>query len=360
MAAEARIAGAALLAYGVVLLATPLALRAACRLDFYDRPVGYKRHGRPTPYLGGTAVLLGVIAAGLVFADGFESYSPILLSALALWAVGTLDDRVLLGPAPRVLAAMFVALFLSRTGLGWDVFAGDVANDVLTVIWVVAVVNAFNLMDNLDGACSTVAAISSAGVAAIGAVQADYELAALAAALSGGALAFLRFNLAVPARIFLGDGGSMPLGFLVAATAIQATRGIGDRWSPVLVAAMCVGLVLFDTTLVILSRLRRRVPVLSGGRDHVTHRIFSRVASTRRVALALAGAQAALCGAALVATVSDDGTLALIFAASWMAVGLAALAGFEISYRGMSSEHLLGSLYSGSGEPMSGPSEGGA
>ena len=337
MPAEVRIAAAASVAFAMVLALTPLAVRAACRLDFYDRPEGYKKHGKPTPYLGGTAVVLAVILAGLAFGDGSGRYGPIILGALALGAVGTLDDRVLLGPVSRLVVTMLVALLLSTTGLGWAIFTSDVANDALTVLWIAAVVNAFNLMDNLDGACSTVAATSSAGIAVIGALQDRYELAALAAALSAASLAFLRFNLTIPARIFLGDGGSMPVGFIVAATAMQATRGVGDELAPLLVAALLVGLVIFDTTLVIASRLRRRVHVLSGGRDHVTHRIFGRVASTRRVALALAGTQAALCATGLVAAHADDASLVLLLAGTWMAVGVAALAGFETGYGRMNA-----------------------
>jgi len=149
-------------------------------------------------------------------------------------------------------------------------------------------------MDNLDGATGTVASAAAAGVGVLAAIQGDWALAALVFALAGACLGFLRYNLAAPARIFLGDGGSMPIGFVVAAT-VMAVPGQGAIGFPaVLVAIPLVGLPVLDTALVMVSRWRRRVSLVSGARDHLTHRLLQRVRSPREVAVALAAVQGGL------------------------------------------------------------------
>lgn len=292
-----RLALAFLIAGGATLALTPLAIRLAHRTSFYDHPVGYKKHFRPTPYLGGTAVVAGLLLPAALLARGFDGLLPVAAAALALLGLGTLDDRRGLGPLPRLLAEAAAGGALYAAGVGWSVFSADALNLAFTIVFVVGVVNAYNLMDNLDGATGTVAAVSGAVLGILAASHGDAALGALALALSGACAGFLRFNLTSPARIFLGDGGSMPIGFLLAATvmAMPGTAHLG--WVLIPVTVVLVGLPAFDTALVVVSRLRREVGVFSGGRDHLTHRLLTRLGSTRRVALALAGSQAALCGA---------------------------------------------------------------
>src|SRR5207248_11415996 len=157
---------------------------------------------------------------------------------------------------------------------------GDFA---LTVASVVIAVNAFNLMDNIDGACGSVTAVACAGTGALAAIKGEWTIAALAFALSGACAGFLPFNLAGPARIFLGDGGSMPAGFLVAAL-VMATAWHGRGGDPaVVVGALLAGLPIFDAALVSYARIRRGVSVMTGGRDHLTHRLLLHLRSPRAV-----------------------------------------------------------------------------
>jgi len=314
LSAEARIVAALGLSLCAVLVATPVAIRTAQRIGFYDRPAGYKGHAAPTPYLGGAAVIAGFLAGALAIAGDLARLAPILVCALLLFVVGTLDDRVNLGPAPRVAveAAAAVALFVA--GLGWHVFNGDAANLALTVAWVVGVVNAFNLMDNMDGAAGTVAVLSSIGAAVLALSVGDNAIAALSIALCGACLGFLPFNLSAPARIFLGDGGSMPIGFVVSAAIMAIPLGDAEGWHRLLVAALLIAPVVVDTTLVTVSRRRAGVAVAKGGRDHITHRLRSRFPSPRAVALVLAAGHAAACGTALaIADLGDAWT-----AAAWV------------------------------------------
>jgi UDP-GlcNAc:undecaprenyl-phosphate GlcNAc-1-phosphate transferase len=206
--------------------------------------------------------------------------------------VGTVDDRYGLGPLTRMAIEVGVGAVLYAGGVGWTFFSSDALDFAFTVVFVVGVVNAYNLMDNMDGATATVAGVSAA-VLGVLAAQRSVALAAIAFALSGACLGFLRFNLASPARIFLGDGGSMPIGFVVAAL-IMAMPGTGHLgWAVVPVAVVLVGLPALDTTLVVVSRLRRGAGVFTGGRDHLTHRLRVKLGSARRIALVLGASQAA-------------------------------------------------------------------
>lgn len=281
------------------LLLTPLAIAAARRTSFYDHPHGYHLHPRPTPLLGGAAVLAATLIAAGAVGIGRQLVVP-LIAAGAMWLIGTRDDRVPVAPKWRVLAATGGAVALIVAGQGWNTAAGGAVDAVLTIVWVVGLVNAFNLMDNLDGSCATVAAVAAAGVGVLGAIKGQVGVAVVAFALCGACAGFLPWNLAGPARIFLGDGGSMPIGFLLAALAMAVARHSQAGKAGILVGALLMGVAIFDTALVSFSRLRRGVTLVTGGRDHFSHRLLLLLHSPRRVAAVLASAQAALCAFAIV------------------------------------------------------------
>lgn len=314
----------------VVLAATPLAIRLAERTGFHDRPAGYKGHAAPTPYLGGAAVVAGWEVGALVAGTGGSRLGWILVCALVLWAVGTADDRVTVSPLARVLVEAGAAGLLVAVGLGWSISGSPVADAAITVVWLVAVSNAFNLMDNMDGAACTVALFSALGTAVVAFTLGNPALGALSVALCGACLAFLRFNLAGPARIFLGDGGSMPIGFVVGAAIMALPVHHAPGWHRLATGVLLAGLPLVDTGLVILSRRRAGVPLLQGGRDHLTHRLARRLGSARVVALALGAVQAALGGVALWLANSGAGSPVVVWALLLVA-GTAALAVMETS-----------------------------
>jgi UDP-N-acetylmuramyl pentapeptide phosphotransferase/UDP-N-acetylglucosamine-1-phosphate transferase len=139
-------------------------------------------------------------------------------------------------------------------------------------MWIVGLTNSFNLMDNMDGAASAVAAVCAAGLALQSLVRGDVALAALAVALAGACVGFLPYNLraGAPVRIFLGDGGSMPIGFIVAAIAMNIPVGEQLGWTVLLVAALLLAIPMLATLLVVVSRTRRGVSIVTAGRDHLT------------------------------------------------------------------------------------------
>jgi len=307
-----------------VLVATPVAIRVAGWLDFHDSPASHKGHARPTPYLGGTALMAGFLVGAVALGGGFWRLGPIVGGALVLWVVGTLDDRRTVTPQLRVLAAIGAATLLFAGGLGWSIVDQPFVDYVLTVLWVVGLVNAFNLMDNMDGASSTIASLSALGAAVLAISLGDPVLGALALGLVGACLGFLPYNLARPsARIFLGDGGSMPMGFVVAAAIMALPLGGEAGWHRLLAAVLLAGLPILDTSLVMVSRHRAGISLLQGGTDHLTHRLRRRLSSARAVALVLAGMQALLCLIAF--SVTQLGDLSVAFVWATLVVGAAAV-----------------------------------
>ena len=317
-------------AAGLAQISVPLAIRLALATGFLDHPVGYKQHRRATPYLGGLGLMAAALPVALVVGGGSEVL-VIVACAAGLCLVGIADDRVHLGPVTRVFAEFVAAFALWQSDLGWLLFDEGVLNLALTTLWVVGIVNAFNLMDNLDGAAGSVGAVSAAGVGVLAATQGETAIAATAFALAGACAGFLRFNLARLSRVFLGDGGSMPLGFLIAAgvTSIPQIGGFGT--AAVFAVVPLVGLVVLDTTLVVVSRVRRGVGVFTGGRDHLTHRLLDLLGTPRLVAGALAGVQAALCALGFMLY---NSTIVTVFSAStaYVLLGAAAIAALEWPY----------------------------
>ncbi len=286
----------------VVYAATPYAILIADRLQFYDKPAGYKGHAHPTPYLGGAALMGGFVIAVLVAAGDWNKTIPLVGGMGLLWVVGTVDDRRTVPPGWRVLVELALAWMVWVSGLGWHLGAGSLVDLGVTCVWIVAVVNAFNLFDNMDGAASTMALVVSTGAAILGVVRGDAWLAVGAASLGGACLGFLPRNLSFPARIFLGDGGSMPMGFAVAVLVIVAASTSAVAWRSLLVGLLLVGIPALDTCLVIVSRRRRGVPILKGGRDHLTHRARRFLPSARAVALTLGAVQAVVSVLAILAS----------------------------------------------------------
>jgi UDP-GlcNAc:undecaprenyl-phosphate GlcNAc-1-phosphate transferase len=255
---------------GVALAATPLARSVANRSGLVDRPARHKAHRRATPYLGGIAIAAAVIAGRLARSPTrLGAVTAALAVVIAL--VGLLDDDRYVPPRWRITieaacagGAVLAGLRITGAGVAWL----DVA---VTVLLLVGVTNAINLMDNLDGLAAGVTAAGAAGAGIIAALGGDGSTSVDAASLVGACLAFLVFN-ARPASIFMGDAGSLFLGFLLTAVAIRAGVGLPEPASLV-VPLLILGLPIADTTTVVLARLRHDRSPFQGGRDHLSHRL---------------------------------------------------------------------------------------
>src|SRR5436190_1332043 len=167
MRPELSIPLAFLVAAFVTWAVTPVAIRVAFATGFLDKPAGYKGHGNPTPYLGGSAIMVGLLVAALAY-EGVSARLGILgACAVVLWVVGTADDRLNISPLLRLGLEVGIAGVLYASGNGWSALGIGPIDLLLTIVWVVGIVNAVNLMDNMDGAAATVVGISATGTGAL-------------------------------------------------------------------------------------------------------------------------------------------------------------------------------------------------
>jgi UDP-GlcNAc:undecaprenyl-phosphate GlcNAc-1-phosphate transferase len=252
---------------------TPILRQAALQLGIVDKPDGrLKKHQDAIPYLGGVAVFAAYLLTIGVLTN-FEDRETLglLLSGCIALLVGLIDDFGVLTPKQKMLGQVLAALVLIKSGTFIKLqFLGYLAIP-LTVLWIVAVTNAFNIIDIMDGLASGVAAVAAVSIAAANHMAGRDSQAFLAAVLAGAAIGFLRHNFH-PAKIFLGDAGSMFMGFMLAALSMNAgyTRvNLLAVISPVLI----LGIPLFDLLLVMIIRWRKGIPVTKGSPDHFALRL---------------------------------------------------------------------------------------
>ena len=313
-----------LLAFLLALACTPIAIRVAGKLAFYDVPAGWKSHRAPTPYLGGAAVTVAFLLA-LAVAGGDQRGVFALGAATALmWAVGTLDDYKGVHWAARIGWEIAGGAILWAAGLGWSVLAWEPANFALTVIWIVGVVNAVNLLDLMDGVAGMVSASCAAGAGVLGLLAGDELVAVAAFSLAGACLGFLPYNMRRPARIFLGDGGSMPIGFVLGAVIMAVGDDTEVGWVTILAAGVLLGLPLLDMSFRIASRLRRGVGLLQGGQDSLANYLERSFGNPQTVAASLAAVQALLCLVSIGALELGQGSVVVAWTI-WFVVGTAAV-----------------------------------
>jgi UDP-GlcNAc:undecaprenyl-phosphate GlcNAc-1-phosphate transferase len=272
------------LALALSLAATPLVRRLALRVGAVDAPSARKVHVSPVPLLGGLAVFLAFMLALLGLSYWFlPFYIPqvgaILFGATFIALFGFWDDKFGLRPLYKLGAQVVAAAWLVGTGVRIEVFRflpfSDVVNVVVTILWVVAVTNALNFMDNMDGLSSGVSAIAAFFFFLAAYQSGQWLVALMGVALAGAALGFVYHNFGfIQGRtpIFMGDGGALFLGYILAALGVKLRFPNIDfvTW---MVPVLVLGVPLFDITLVVLSRSRRRIPFTRGGKDHTSHRL---------------------------------------------------------------------------------------
>jgi UDP-GlcNAc:undecaprenyl-phosphate GlcNAc-1-phosphate transferase len=307
-------------AAALALLATPLARAVARRVGAVDAPGPRRVHGRPVARLGGLALLAAV--AGTLALAAVLGTRPLGDRAAWLFAgvsvvvlTGAIDDLRGLGPAPKLVGETVAALLALAGGYGLAGFTNPLtggfvplglAGGAVTVVWIVAIANAFNLIDGLDGLAAGVGLIASIALFLIAVFEARPDAAALWAVLGGALAGFLVYNFN-PASIFLGDSGSLFLGYLVAVLAIESLEK-GPTAVVVLAPILALGLPIMDVVLTVLRRtaaggLRG---VIEADRAHIHHRLVDDGLTHRRAVLVLYGICAAF-GALAFAAVTVQG-----------------------------------------------------
>jgi UDP-GlcNAc:undecaprenyl-phosphate GlcNAc-1-phosphate transferase len=276
-----------LVAFVIALIAT-LSLTVPVRslalhYGLVDHPGPRKVHLKPIPLMGGIAIYLGFILSILVTLHNVsrQQVVSIVIGATLVAAVGFLDDRGLLHHQVKLFVGMpLAALILIASGIRAQFFSqffsgttGAILDVCFTIFWVVGITAAFSILDHMDGLCAGVAAVAAAFFTLAAILNGQTIVRTLGAAVLGAALGFLRWNFN-PAKIFMGDGGAMLLGFLMAALGLKV-RLEGAAF-PVdwLVPILILGVPIFDTSLVSISRARRGLlPFTSPGKDHTAHRL---------------------------------------------------------------------------------------
>src|SRR5258708_1658056 len=282
---------------------TPLTRQIARRIGLMDAPSGRKVHRAPIPLMGGLAIYGAFLLALLLFRNWPQyvvEIGAILVGATWLAVIGFIDDSIDLRPWAKFPAQALAALLVIALGIRVDLFNIPVLDWLLTFLWIVGMINAINFLDNMDGLAAGVSAIASLFIFILAMMQGQYLVAPLAAALCGSTIGFLIYNFN-PATTFMGDMGSMVLGFVLAVLGIKLKFNIplAVSWS---IPLLVMGLPLFDTTLVVFTRLREGRSPLQGGRDHTSHRLVVMGLSPRMAVLTLYGVCILLGIAALIAS----------------------------------------------------------
>ncbi len=291
-----------LLAFGASLALVPACRWASMRLGYVAKPREDRWHKRPVALFGGVGIGLSLLASTLVFGIAWE-LPVLLICTMLIFMTGVVDDVLHLKPSTRLVAQISLAstLLFFNYRLNW--FESMTLDAIFTLVWVVGLTNAFNLLDNMDGLCAGVSLI--AGVALIaGLLQSAVPGAPIApevrylAILCGATAGFLIYNVH-PASIFMGDGGSLLLGFsFSAATLSTGTDALArpDVMSIVAAPVLVLLIPIFDTTLVTVSRILAGRSAAQGGRDHSSHRLVA-IGLSERQAVAVLWLLAAAGGA---------------------------------------------------------------
>src|SRR5689334_2987755 len=289
-------------AFVLSLILTPLCRNLFKRSGMVDRPDQERKlHTRPIPNMGGIPLVIAYLASfgvlllmtqkasagGISFAQSLKLLPP----AFIVFATGLLDDRFRLQPWQKLIAQLLAATWAFFSGVAITGIAAHHLNSwmsiVVTLLWLIACTNAFNLIDGIDGLAAGVGLFATATTLIAALLQHNLALAAATAPLAGALLGFLRYNFN-PATIFLGDSGSLVIGFLLGCFGViwsQKSATILGMTAPL----MALSIPILDTCLSVARRFLRRQPIFRGDRGHIHHRLLARGFSQRRAVLLLYG-----------------------------------------------------------------------
>jgi UDP-GlcNAc:undecaprenyl-phosphate GlcNAc-1-phosphate transferase len=325
----------------------------AIRLGAMDAPnLARKTQAEPVPYLGGVAIALGIslITLGAVFVGGNATGEnngqlkdlalTVLLPALVLGAMGLFDDLRSLSPWPRLitqtLVGTIVAFVIVENGTIGTPFgdggstslingaaesaSGNWLNTAITIFWIVGICNSINFFDNLDGAASGAVAIAALGVFLIAFDRGQELVSALSIVTAGATIGFLLWNKS-PAKIYMGDAGALFLGIIISVATIRLNPGITPTWHSLAIPVMLLAVPLLDTCVAVFSRLGRGLSPLTGGKDHLSHRLVRAGLTRPMAAISLwsASGVCALFALGLYFFADSLGSILIgIFAAVWL------------------------------------------
>ena len=285
--------GAFLFAAAFVAFFSPLVGRLATRAGLVSPPRPDRWGARPTPLLGGVVIVLAILMTAVALVNDWWPFLAVVAATIGAFVLGLVDDARGLRPTSKLVGQVFIGSALALAGVRVEIITFTPLAFVATLLWVVLIMNAVNLMDNMDGLAAGVVGIA-AGVLVIMAGGSSDWIAVTASATAGACFGFLVHNFA-PARIYMGDSGSMVLGVVLAALTLSLTNEVASSVGlTVLAPLVALGLPIFDTTLVTVVRRLEGRPVSRGGRDHTSHRLAALGLSERVTVLILYAVAAAM------------------------------------------------------------------
>jgi UDP-GlcNAc:undecaprenyl-phosphate GlcNAc-1-phosphate transferase len=272
------------IAFVVALVGVPTVRRLAVRTGVLDNPEQGKMHTGATPYFGGLAIGFATLLIPSLFQSWTREAAYIGVAAIMVSLCGLVDDLRNLNPYARLGVEILAAALAVHAGARMNLF-GNWLDVALTILWIVVITNSFNLLDNMDGVAGTIATATAIALVVAAVLQDQVLVGALAAALAGGCLGFLVYNWH-PATIFMGDAGSLLLGFLLAVVSLKL-RWSTPHFESVTAVILIMAPAVFDTALVVVSRKRAGRSIMVGGTDHTSHRLHQLGLPIRWVATSL-------------------------------------------------------------------------
>ena len=284
--------------YAIVGLLTPLMRKIALAQGILDRPnSSHKSHKNPVPYLGGIAIIIGVVIVSYIALisnkftwNNFWLATSVIGPALVMGLVGLWDDLKSLNPLPRLIgqsiAGIVVAIILILNDNIGNPTGITVLDAGITIIWIIGICNSINFFDNLDGGAAGTVAITAISLTYLAITGDQYFIAALSIVVAGSTLGFLIWNRA-PARIYMGDAGALFLGLLIATLTVRFKPSTDNSVTSFAIPVLLLAIPILDTTVAVFSRLRRKVSPFQGGKDHLSHRLVRNGLSRKVAAITL-------------------------------------------------------------------------
>ncbi|MBI4469755.1 MAG: hypothetical protein HY650_10600 [Acidobacteria bacterium] len=269
------------------LILTRIVQMTSERFGVLAAPRADRWHKKPTSMLGGVAIYLSFMICYLGFAPRNHAILSILVAGSFLFVVGLIDDIYHIKPQTKLVAQLVSAAVVVNAGLRLRWTNNDALNSLITVLWLVGITNALNLLDNMDGLATGISAIACVFLTVSFLLSGQYSEACVTAILGGVTLSFLVLNFN-PALIFMGDSGSLFIGFVLSASALLSDYGRATNLSSVLLTPVLIMMIpIFDTSVVMISRRLSGRPVSDGGCDHTSHRLVALGMSERRSVIML-------------------------------------------------------------------------
>lgn len=299
----------------VSLVLTYIVRKTMLKLGILDMPSESRWHRQPVALMGGIAIFISFALIALLRVELKREILVILLGGGIIFVLGLLDD--LFGTHPRVKFAVqaLVAFGVAYSGVASKILPYSWLNILLTVFWIVGLINALNLLDNMDGLSSGITIIATLAILGLSLQKGEASAALLCLALAGSCLGFLRYNFN-PAKIFMGDCGSMFLGYMLATLAVlggwqRSSPLVGTFLPPILILSVAI----FDTTLVTILRLKNGKLPWQGGKDHSSHRLVSILGGNEKVAVLVLYGVGILAGGLALLTMKLNSLMAILVAA---------------------------------------------